>query len=71
MGGKTSNESKSKYRAKAYDRIEITVKKGFKETLQEYTSKTGESVNSFINRAIIEAMEKDSDSKILNEQNKS
>jgi len=37
---------------KAYDRINLTVKKGEKELLQEHAKKTGESVNAFINRAI-------------------
>ena len=33
MSGKTSNESKAKYNAKAYDRINYVVKKGRKEEI--------------------------------------
>lgn len=34
MGGKTSNESKAKYNAKAYDRINIAVPKGQKDIIK-------------------------------------
>lgn len=47
------------YIAKAYDRINLTTPKGSKAVLQAHASKTGESVNSFINRAIWETMERD------------
>ena len=60
MGGKTSSASKNKYMAKAYDRINLTVYKGEKETIQAHAQKRGESVNGFINRAIREAIERDS-----------
>ncbi len=60
MGGKTSNESKAKYNAKAYDRIIISVKKGQKETIKAHADKhDGGSVNAFINRAITNQMEQD------------
>jgi predicted HicB family RNase H-like nuclease len=59
MGGKTSNESKAKYNAKAYDRINIAVPKGRKAELQAVAGKYGQSVNSYINRLIDEAMERE------------
>lgn len=59
MGGKTSNESKAKYNAKAYDRINIAVPKGQKEKIQEAASKVGESINSYVSKAISERMERD------------
>ena len=59
MGGKTSNESKAKYNAKAYDRINIAVPKGRKAEVQAHAAPHGESVNSYINRAITEALERD------------
>lgn len=59
MGGKTSNESKAKYNAKAYDRINIAVPKGRKAKIQEAASKTGESINSYVNRAVSERLERD------------
>ena len=45
--------------AKAYDRINLTVPKGYKDCIQEHAFKNGESVNAFINRAIGETMERD------------
>lgn len=59
MGGKTSAASHNKYIAKAYDRINLTLKKGKKEVLQAHAEKMGESVNGFINRAIDTQMETD------------
>lgn len=47
-----------KYMKTAYDRIEIKVPKGKKAIIQEYASTQNESVNSFINRLIDEAMNK-------------
>jgi predicted HicB family RNase H-like nuclease len=59
MGGKTSAASINKYIAKAYDRINLTVPKGQKEAIQAHAAAQGESVNAFIGRAIVEAMERD------------
>lgn len=59
MGGKTSAKSKNTWIAKAYDRINLTVVKGQKDTIQAHAENQGESVNGFINRAIDEAMERD------------
>ena len=47
----------AKYNAKAYDRIEIKVKKGQKEVIQKRAEKQGKSLNSYI-VALIEADEK-------------
>lgn len=59
MGGKTSNESKSRYNAKAYDRIIFTVKKGHKEKIKAHAKSTGyESLNAYINKLIDDDMEK-------------
>lgn len=57
--GKTSATVKNRYAAKAYDRINLIVKKGQKQVIQQHAEKTGESVNGFINRAIEEAMQRD------------
>ena len=46
----------AKYNQKAYDRIEVKVKKGKKEQIREFAESQGESINAFINRAIAEAM---------------
>ena len=58
MGGKTSNESKRKYNEKAYDRIQLVVKKGKKEEIKAYAENHGDSLNSFVNEAIDEKMQK-------------
>ena len=49
----------AKYNAKAYDRVELKVKKGKKETIQTHAESKGESMNGFVNRAIDETMERD------------
>ena len=46
----------NKYNAKTYDRINIAVPKGKKEKIRIYADEHGESINSFINRAIDAAM---------------
>ena len=57
--GKASTKAQNKYISKAYDRINLTMPKGKKETVQNHVAQRGESVNSFINRAIDEAIERD------------
>jgi len=53
----------AKYNAKAYDRLEIIVKKGSKDELKAHAAERGESLNGFVNRAIGEAMERDKQAK--------
>ena len=59
MGGKTSAKSKNTWITKAYDRINLTVRKGQKDLIQPHAEAQGESTNGFINRAISETMERD------------
>ncbi|MDE5767864.1 MAG: ribbon-helix-helix protein, CopG family [Oscillospiraceae bacterium] len=56
----TSKKAVAKYKAKAYDRIEILVPKGDKEKIKAHAEKQGESLNAFIKRAIRQCMEDDS-----------
>ena len=49
-----------KYNAKAYDEIKVRVPKGKKERIKAHAEKNGESLNGFVNRAVDEAMNKDS-----------
>ncbi len=58
MGGKTSNQSKAKYNAKAYDRLYPFVPKGRKAEIQAAADAVGESLNDFICKAIDERMER-------------
>ena len=59
MGGRTSSASHNKYIAKAYDRVNLTMPKGKKEIVQAHAEARKESVNGFINRAILETKERD------------
>ena len=54
--GKTSNQSKDRYNAKAYADIRLRVPKGQKEEIQAFAEANGESLNGFLNRLIAEAM---------------
>ena len=56
---KAQQKAVNKYMNANYDRVNLTMPKGKKERIQAYAKKTGESVNSFINRAIDQAMEQD------------
>lgn len=57
--GKASTRAHNKYIAKAYDRINLTVPKGKKDTIQAHAESQGESVNGFINRAIDDQISQD------------
>lgn len=48
-----------KWDAANLDRISIAMPKGRKDELKTHAESRGESVNAFINRAIIETMERD------------
>jgi len=50
---------KNKFQAEKYDRIATQVKKGQKDIIKAHADANGESLNGFINRAIVEAMERD------------
>lgn len=50
--GKASTRAQNRYIAKAYDRINLTVPKGKKDTIQAHAEALGQSVNGFINAAI-------------------
>lgn len=56
---KAQQKAVNKYMASNYDRINLTVPKGQKETIKAHAESMGESVNGFINRAIMEVTEMD------------
>ena len=58
---KAQQKATNKYIAKAYDRINLTVPKGKKDTIQAHAEAQGESVNGFINRAIDNQIAQDGD----------
>lgn len=49
----------AKYNAANYDRVELRLDKGQKALTKAHAEAKGESLNSFINRAIAETMERD------------
>ena len=59
MGGKTSNESKAKYNAKAYDRVNIAIPKGQKGVIQAYAEAAGQSINGYVVQAVNERIDRD------------
>ena len=56
---KAQQKAVHKYVKANYDRMELTVPKGRKDTIKAHAAAQGESVNGFINRAIQEAIERD------------
>ena len=54
---------KSEYRnawiAEKLDRVNLTMPKGQKDIVKAHAESKGESLNAFINRAIVETMERD------------
>ncbi len=59
MAGKT--EYKNKWQAENCERISLVVKKGRKDKIKAHAEQNGESINGFENRAIDEAMKRDSE----------
>lgn len=59
MAGKT--EYKNEWQKSKCDRVNLTMPKGRKDIIKAHAESRGESVNGFINRAIDEAMERDSE----------
>jgi len=59
LGGKTSYESIKKYQDKAYDRLNILVQKGEKETIKNAAANAGMSLNAFVTAAIKEKIERE------------
>lgn len=57
---KAQQKAVNKYVKNNYDRVNVTFPKGKKALIQTHAESNGESVNAFINRAIDEAMDRDS-----------
>ena len=53
-GRNAKTVAQNKYILAAYDRINLTVKKGNKERIQEAAAAAGESVNGYINKLLAE-----------------
>ena len=57
---KAQQKAVAKYMAENYDEIKVRVPKGKKAKIKAHAEKNGESLNGFVNRAVDEAMNKDS-----------
>lgn len=51
-----------KYNAKTYEEIKVRVHKGQKDIIKAHAESKGESVNGFVNRAIDETMQRETES---------
>ena len=56
-----SKRATRKYQERAYDRLEIKVYKGEKAALQAHAATQGESLNAFVNRAVRETVQRDTE----------
>ncbi|MDO4945891.1 MAG: hypothetical protein Q4E74_11915 [Ruminococcus sp.] len=56
-----SNKAVQKYNKKAYDDLRIRVKKGEGDIIKAHAEKQGESLNSFVVRAIKETVKHDNE----------
>ena len=56
---KSQQKAVHKYVKANYDRLDLTIPKGNKDIIKAHAERRGESVNGFINRAIVETMERD------------
>lgn len=51
-----------KYNAKTYEEIKVRVHKGQKDIIKAHAESKGESINGFVNRAIDETMQRETES---------
>lgn len=58
---KAQQKAVRKYKEKNYERLEISVHVGEKDIIKAHAKNQGESLNGFVNRAIHETMEKDTE----------
>ena len=56
----SQKEATARYNKKAYDRIDVVVKKGQRQVIKDFAAKQGKSLNRFILDAIEYQMSKDS-----------
>ena len=64
---KAQQKAVNKYVKNNYDRVNVTFPKGKKEIIKNYADRRGESVNSFIIRAVNENIERASSASVSTE----
>lgn len=58
---KAQQRAVNKYMKENYDRVNLTLPRGMKDTIKAHAESQGESLNAFINRAIAQTMERDNE----------
>lgn len=53
---RTSSAVKNRYAAKVYDRVAFIVPKGQKAAIQAAAEQVGESINAYVNKAVLARM---------------
>jgi predicted HicB family RNase H-like nuclease len=56
---KAQQKAVNKYVRENYDRVNVNMPKGQKDVIKSHAESRGESLNAFINRAILETMERE------------
>ena len=56
---KAQQRATAKYQKKTYDQVNFRVQKGYKDVIHSHAQDLGESVNGFLCRAVMEAIERD------------
>lgn len=59
---KAQQKAVAKYMKNNYDELKVRVPKGRKDIIKAHADKQGESVNGFVNRAIDETMQRETES---------
>lgn len=52
MASDAQKRATAKYKAKAYDRVEVTFKKGYRDKIRNFASMQGLSLNGYLNRLV-------------------
>lgn len=61
MVSKAQKKATAKYEKENYDKVLLRLPKGKKEEIQTIAARKNDSVNGFINKAITEKIERDTD----------
>lgn len=62
---KAQQRAVQKYVQEKYDRVVLTMQKGNRDIIKAHADCMGESVNGFINRAIVETMARDTEGGVI------
>lgn len=68
---KSQQKAVHKYVKNNYDRINLMVYKGQREIIRNHAEKQGETLNGFVNRAVVELMEREGEPLPVHKKNES